>query len=145
MIRNRPHSRRALTLIEVIAGLALMGTLLTVVLVAGSKHASQLKQAERKREATRRLDALLTHWSQSHFDRTNFSDSARRARLHARSAVENDHDRLAAAVTDSYIVRMRTAPARDLENAIRIEVSVWFGNSTDNRGRLAWAEVIASS
>ena len=54
--------RRGLTLIEVVAGLALLGTLLTTLLLAHSRHARQIRAAQDKLAAVNALDGLLTRW-----------------------------------------------------------------------------------
>lgn len=54
--------RPGLTLIEVVAGLALMGTLLTTLLLAHSAHARQVRAAQDKLAAVDALDGLLTRW-----------------------------------------------------------------------------------
>jgi prepilin-type N-terminal cleavage/methylation domain-containing protein len=56
------RSRRGLTLIEVVAGLALMATLLAATLTLKSRFARQRVAADQKRRATAAADALLTTW-----------------------------------------------------------------------------------
>ena len=66
---NRPlktcsvRSRRAgLTLIEVVAAIAILGVVLVGIVLAKSRHTRQLAVAQRKQEAVRAADALLTRW-----------------------------------------------------------------------------------
>jgi type II secretory pathway pseudopilin PulG len=58
-------NRNGLTLIEVIAGLMLMSTLLVGILTAGSRHMRQLRQAKQRLAAAAVADQLLTAWAQS--------------------------------------------------------------------------------
>lgn len=69
--RKSWRSRRAadgMTLIEVVAGIGLMGTVLVVTLATHSAHVRQQQQAERKLAAVRALDRLIAkrvedrHW-----------------------------------------------------------------------------------
>jgi type II secretory pathway pseudopilin PulG len=55
--------RRALTLVEVIAGLALLATLLAAVLVAFGIHAGQIRLARDRMTAIGVADRLLSDWS----------------------------------------------------------------------------------
>jgi type II secretory pathway pseudopilin PulG len=58
----RPSGRRALTLVEVIAGLVLLATLLTTVLTAFKTHAAQIRGARDRLNAARAADELITSW-----------------------------------------------------------------------------------
>ena len=58
--------RRGLTLVEVLAGLALLGTLLASLLVAHGAQTRQARRAADRRAAAEALDALLHRW---HADR----------------------------------------------------------------------------
>lgn len=62
--RRRARRRQALglTLIEVIAGLALLGTLLVAILLAKGRYARQWTLANRRVEAATAADALLSRW-----------------------------------------------------------------------------------
>src|SRR5688500_13208484 len=61
----RPRGRAAgLTLREVVAGLALLSTLLVAVLTTRAKLTRQWAAAERRLRATEAADALLTAWWQ---------------------------------------------------------------------------------
>ena len=60
-------SRTGLTLVEVVAGLALMGTLLVAVILGASSHLRQLRTVERKKAAIESLDKLLASWSHHGF------------------------------------------------------------------------------
>src|SRR5688572_8212504 len=55
-------SFRGMTLIEVVAGLALMATLLVALLQAKVGHARQANLADRKLAAVATADRLLTYW-----------------------------------------------------------------------------------
>jgi hypothetical protein len=58
-IRNRTSGT---TLIEVLAGLLILGTLLVSVLIARGRFAAQMAQADHRAAAVRALDAQLTTW-----------------------------------------------------------------------------------
>jgi type II secretory pathway pseudopilin PulG len=60
----RAKSRLAMTLIEVVGGLALLGTLLVAVLLAKAKFTRQAATADRKLQAVAAADELLTVWRQ---------------------------------------------------------------------------------
>lgn len=56
-------SRRAgLTLIEVIAAIVILGTILVGVVLARARHTRQIRLSQRKAQAVRAADALLTEW-----------------------------------------------------------------------------------
>src|SRR4051794_34521543 len=58
------RAHRAMTLIEVVGGLALLGTLLVAVLLAKAKFTRQAATADRKLQAVAAADELLTVWRQ---------------------------------------------------------------------------------
>ncbi len=58
-----PRSRRAgLTLIEVVAAIAILGTVLVGVVMAKARHTHQLALTERRNDALRAADELLASW-----------------------------------------------------------------------------------
>ena len=60
--RDPVRLRRGLTLVEVIAGLALMASLLSTMVVAYSAHLRQHRNAQRKVLAVELLDRKLEEW-----------------------------------------------------------------------------------
>lgn len=59
-------SRRGITLVEVVVGIALLATLLVMILLAFRAHATQIRQAQDRLEAIRLADTLLAvAWSGS--------------------------------------------------------------------------------
>src|SRR3954447_17756598 len=59
----RGRTRRpAMTLIEVIAGLVILGTILASLAIARGRFARQWSAADRKLTAVRALDALVADW-----------------------------------------------------------------------------------
>ncbi len=58
----RPSSARAMTLIEVVAGLALLGTLLVGIVLAKVRFTQQWTAADRRVQTVRAADELLTAW-----------------------------------------------------------------------------------
>lgn len=137
---SRFYRRSGMTLVEVVVGLALMGSLLAMALVAGSSHLRQMKAAERKRESVELLDAFLSHWAQSRFS----DDEARHAAesVSCRLIDERRDGRWTAespATIRQPVVRLYRvpgAPDRDTE-VLRVEVYV---DTTNRRG--AWADIL---
>ncbi len=60
--RHSGFGRRGFTLIEVLAGLVLLGTLLAAATLAKSRFTRQLADADRRIEAVDAADQLLTGW-----------------------------------------------------------------------------------
>ncbi len=54
--------RPALTLIEVVAALALLATVVASVLVAQTRSMQQIRQADQRRKAAELAESLLTQW-----------------------------------------------------------------------------------
>jgi prepilin-type N-terminal cleavage/methylation domain-containing protein len=61
-ISSRCSRRAGLTLIEVIAAIVILGTILVGIVLSKSRHARQLALSRRKMEAIRAADRLLTQW-----------------------------------------------------------------------------------
>lgn len=59
---SRSGPRAGLTLMEVVAGLALLGWLLSAVVLAKARYTRQWATANQTLLATRAADQLLTHW-----------------------------------------------------------------------------------
>lgn len=64
---SSPHSP-GFTLLEVLAALVVLGTLMTGAMLAKSRYARQTALAERKLEAIRSVDDLLQGWWGEHPD-----------------------------------------------------------------------------
>jgi type II secretory pathway pseudopilin PulG len=62
-INSAEPSRRAMTLIEVVAGIALLGTILTTTVMAQARLLRQHQRALIKLQAVEAVDRLLTQWS----------------------------------------------------------------------------------
>lgn len=82
-----------LTLVETLAGMALLGTLLTAILIADARLKVQSRHAQQRIEACRIADALLDGWwkDRSKFPRMDsgtVNESGWRWRTHV---LENDH------------------------------------------------------
>jgi hypothetical protein len=58
-----------MTLVEVVCGLALAGSLLVSLILAHSAHAKQIHQAHKKLKALQSMNSLATEW-----ERTGFPD-----------------------------------------------------------------------
>lgn len=59
--------KRGISLIEVVVGITLMGTLATSAIIAGSSHLRQLHAAQAKHRAVESIDQFLTQWSSYNF------------------------------------------------------------------------------
>ncbi len=59
---NTPLHRQAFTLLEVVVGLVLMGSLVASGLIALSSHQHSLLLAKQKQRANQLADTLLTKW-----------------------------------------------------------------------------------
>lgn len=64
MRRTYPLGKRlGLTLVEVVVGLAIAGTLLSAVIITSTHHAKQMRLADQKRSAAELADRFLSRWS----------------------------------------------------------------------------------
>ncbi len=61
-ISSRCLRRAGLTLIEVVAALVILGTILVGIVLSRSRHLRQIALTERKMQAVRAADGLLTGW-----------------------------------------------------------------------------------
>jgi prepilin-type N-terminal cleavage/methylation domain-containing protein len=79
--------RRGLTLVEVVAGLALLSTLLVAVLTTKARVTRQWSHAQRKLQAVAAADELLTQWWQrkEEFPRRSSGEVAGDAQLRWRT------------------------------------------------------------
>jgi prepilin-type N-terminal cleavage/methylation domain-containing protein len=59
---NFSHIRRGTTLVEVIAALVILGTILSALLIARGRFSRQKLVAQRRLEAVHALDQLIDHW-----------------------------------------------------------------------------------
>jgi type II secretory pathway pseudopilin PulG len=59
--------RRAITLIEVVVGLALLGGVLATALVGSSHHLRQMRRAADKQRAVTTLDRFMVAWARADF------------------------------------------------------------------------------
>ncbi len=76
--RNWPSGwRNGLTLIEVIAGVVLAGTLLVAIINASSMHLRQLKLIDRKVVAAAAIDDFLNQWSRYQFSQSDLTRASK--------------------------------------------------------------------
>jgi type II secretory pathway pseudopilin PulG len=119
------RTRNALTLVEVMAGLVLAGTLLATVIIATGKHLKQIKHASEQQTATVVLEQFLSQWSLGGFQDVNFSRATRSVeRLLSNSEI---------VITE---IRMCGIPDSEV---VKVEVLVGV-----DRNRRAWAEIVRS-
>lgn len=73
MLFSPSPRRRGLTLVEVVAAIAILGTLLVGVLSAKSRFTRQFRDAQRREQAVRAADVLLESWwaDVKHFPRND--------------------------------------------------------------------------
>ena len=139
-MRSSNHS--GITLIEVVAGLALMGTLLTVILVGSSQHLRQLKAAQQKRDSVRMLDEFLATWSAHRFKTDRIADAVSRAGLPATGQFGlvgregQDHER------SRFRVELRRVGSSEFGSGSIIRLTVSVPNESGGRTTTAWAEVV---
>lgn len=77
--RSRNGLRSGLSLVEVVAGLALMGTLLVFAIIGTAEHFTQIRHSERKKEAVHQIENLLTAWAEHDFRQGRLVESAAEA------------------------------------------------------------------
>ena len=141
----RSSTANGVTLVEVVAALALMGTLLAVILVGGSKHLRQLKAAERKRESVRRLDDFLATWSVRNFDPSAIPDAVQRSGLPVTGhyGVHGLREpNLGTSV--EYQVDLERAQSSEFDSASIVRLTVSAPHGELGRKPTAWAEVLVS-
>ena len=64
--RTPLHSKRGLTLIEVLGSLTLLATVLAVLLTARGRFMLQAAEADRRLAASEAVEAMLTRWYSEH-------------------------------------------------------------------------------
>lgn len=74
-VRRQFRRRFALTLVEVIAGLVLLTTVLSAVFIARGRFLQQFADAERKLQATRAVDSMIGQWLAGPVDRVPLNGS----------------------------------------------------------------------
>ncbi len=79
--------RSGLTLIEVVAGMAIAGTLLVSVILATSVHRRQVKQSVLKQEAIVAVDRLLCAWAAEDFRQNEFDRLATTSGFYVRNGL----------------------------------------------------------
>ncbi len=139
----RSSTARGITLVEVIAGLTLMGTLLAVILVSSSQHLRQLKAAERKRVSVRMLDDFLASWSIANFQADRIPEAVRRSRLPAvgqfgHHGLEDD----VRGFRSEYQVELRRVGQTGFQQGSVIRLTVTTVDAAGDRIPTTWAEVM---
>ena len=143
---KRSSAASGITLLEVVASIALLGTLLTLVLVANAKNLRQIKAAERKRESVRMLDDFLATWSVHQFAMDGIADAAKRSGLPVVGDLGQHGIPASGSSRDDYRadyrveIQRKGAVASDLGDRVRLTVSVGVG--AGERTHTAWAEVM---
>ena len=113
--------RRGATLLELVAGLALLGGILVALLVARGRHLRQWELSQRRLEAITAADALLTQWWQKpeEFPRnaTGRIPSERPLTWHTRTIPSEEAQRLNATIVrlELFEARSHSAPLASVE------------------------------
>lgn len=136
----RSSTANGIALVEVVAGLTLMGTLLTVILISGSQHLRQLKAAERKRESVRALDDFLASWSISNFSRDGISTAVQRSGMPAIG--EYGSHSLESSSRHLYQVNLSVVGKADFPDSSIVRLEVSSVQPTLGHNKTTWAEVI---
>lgn len=138
----RCFTRTGTTLIEVVAGLALMGTLLTVVMIGSTQHARQAKAADRKRLAVQKLDRLLGEWSLQGYPTKGLDRAAAKAGL---TLLRRDGEKNTTKPTSDagpFRVSMIRRNSESIESASVIRLEVEFHGPAQSAQSVTWAEVM---
>lgn len=131
-----------MTLIEVVVSLALMGTLLTVILIGGSQHLRQLRSAERKRVSVRKLDEFMTAWSLDQFSVSAIPLAVERSGLSVRGHFGEHKGTTSVPRYRVDVTRVRRAEIGS-GSVVRLSVSVTEANG--ETFPTCWAEVMVDS
>lgn len=138
------RNRSALTLIEVVAGLALMGTLLAAIMVAGSAHARQAKAAADKREAVIMLDRLLNAWAQDGLALDKLEKASATAQVSfSAPAIRLRNDVIGSPFV--VMIRKEQRPAvfrRQRSDAVVVRLSIHPVQPERNTTVISWVEVL---
>ncbi len=139
---NRSGYRSGITLIEVVAAVALMGTLLTTVIVGNAKHVRQMKAAQQKREAVHLLDQFLATWSLSGFDKEVLQPAVNRSGMTATGSFgvvgfEQSDERV-----EKYKVRVQRKGDATFGTASRVRLTVSCVGPERAEVDVCWAEVL---
>ncbi len=86
MNRSKVHSstglRNGLTLIEVVVGIGLAGTLLVSIMMAATGHRKQLRQMRDRQVAMDAIDRFLSQWARYEFSDQGRERSAKQCGVH---------------------------------------------------------------
>lgn len=134
---NASSKRKGLTLVEVVAGLMLMASLLVGILMACGRHIQQTKRAQKRLEAVALADGLLTSWAGNpeHFLATEESSSTKSGLYWRLRAVEGQR------IPDIFgveVIRLEIMDAESKEEptplvAVELVRSTLAGDSADGR------------
>lgn len=138
--RNCSRPSRGLTLIEVVVGLALLGTVLSTAIVAGSSHLGQLRAAEQKRTGAIVLDQFLSQWSLSRYATSEADEIAEKMNITAIDESAGETWNLSGdRPLERPAVVLRAGRRCELPGAAVVRVDVFVGRGTRPA---AWAEIV---
>ena len=139
----RSSAANGITLVEVVAALTLMGSLLTVILVSGSKHLRQLKAAEQKRVSVRKLDDFLATWSVSNFDPAQIPAAVQRSGMAATGQYGRHGIEESSAGTDEgFQVELQRVRDSELDGGAVLRLTVSAAHAQRGRTSTAWTEIM---
>lgn len=132
-----------MTLIEVVAGIALLGTLMVMVLIGSSQHLRQLKVAKQKRQAIALLDRFLAGWASHDFSDEGLSDAARRTGMSVIGDFGQRNQKSYGGGGSEFVVEIRSKPATsERGQVLRFDVSAVLHNGSSRKA--TWAEVMVT-
>ena len=129
--------RDGLTLIEVVAGVALAGTLLVAVISASSLHMRQLKQVDRKLAAADAIDGFLNQWSRYQFAQTYALRASKDSGCYF-----DDQGGVASEVKVKISLTVRPITVFENSRFEIVRVSAIAGPGHKNKGVDCWVEVL---
>ena len=147
VVARSRQAKTGMTLIEVVAALALAGSLLTVTIVGSTRHLRQMKAAERKSQATKRLDRFLSAWSFANFRLANAANAAEQAGLEMTNSELSDFpDKTnnGQQKQERFVVSLHRAGHVDLGDALKVRVEVSCVSNSRMCDNVAWAEVLVA-
>ncbi|MCD0462269.1 hypothetical protein [Roseiconus lacunae] len=145
-LSQRMYRQLGLTLVEVVAAMALSGALLSLVIIGASKNASQLKSAYEKREATQLLDSFLAAWVTHDFALSALGDVSEQNAVPVMCSGQYEGAYLADDIESAtYVVAVESTESRTFEDIVTIRVAVYKAGVPNQRRILSWAEVLAPS
>ncbi len=132
--------RDGLTLIEVIAGVVLAGTLLVAIINASSMHMRQLKLVDRKVVAASAIDGFLIQWSRNQFAQSDIVRASKES-----GCVMDDQVDVASKGRVKLSLSVRQVTVFENSRYEVVRVSAIVGPAHKNKAADCWVEVLRPS